>query len=153
FSRDGSRLASASPDGDLRLWDALNGRYLGKLGVQLGGYEALEFAEDGKTLFAATNFGVLHAWDLAARENRKMLGADNIESAPAALCAEGPWVAWAVERSRIQIWSGNYAQKLLEIPAGKHLVSVLAASADGRLLAAGSDSGDVLLWEVSTGAP
>jgi WD40 repeat protein len=64
FSPDGTRLATASTDGTLRVWDAATGACLRTLALKLGGLHWVTFAPDGLTLAFSSLKGDIGLIDL-----------------------------------------------------------------------------------------
>ncbi len=64
FSPDGTRLASVSIDGTLRLWDAATGECLRIFALKLGGLHWVTFAPDGLTLAFSSLRGDIGVLDL-----------------------------------------------------------------------------------------
>src|SRR5204863_7452720 len=76
FSRDGKRIASASWDGTLRVWDANTGRELHRF--RLPGGASAAVSPDG-TLVAGGGMGrSFHVWELAT--GREVLQVGNLEN-------------------------------------------------------------------------
>ncbi len=73
FSPEGKRLASASVDGTVRLWDVKTGRLLTVLRGHPSGVADVAFSPDGRELAAGCGYrgtGEVWLWDLRAVEGR-----------------------------------------------------------------------------------
>lgn len=64
FSPDGTRLASASADGTLRIWDTASGACLRTFALKLGGLHWVTYAPDGLTLAYSSLKGDIGLLDL-----------------------------------------------------------------------------------------
>ena len=64
FSPDGTRLATASGDEVVTLWDPETGSRIASLTGHSGGATDVAFLSDGATLTALDRNGRLHFWDM-----------------------------------------------------------------------------------------
>lgn len=63
FSRDGARLASASTDGTLKIWDVTSRALLRDIRAGQGALHAVAFAPDGHLVATAGSNGTVAVWD------------------------------------------------------------------------------------------
>jgi RNA polymerase sigma factor (sigma-70 family) len=142
FSPDGKRIASASLDGCVRLWNAATGKVLLKL--PCGVWEAqfpwfggtLTFSPDGKTL-ALARYG-LSFWDTAtgaavARLERVQLKEDGNFLA-VQFCADGRVVVAARDKDSLRVIDANAGKDILGLRVTGRL-ELGALSHDGNTLA------------------
>jgi len=64
FSPDGSKLASASWDNNVKVWDASTGAHLHTLEGHSGTVNAVQFSPDGSKLASASQGNKVMVWDL-----------------------------------------------------------------------------------------
>ena len=64
FSPDGSRLLTATADGNVRLWDAALGRLLCVLPAARGAAGAAAISPDGRFVLAGSESGGVRLWGL-----------------------------------------------------------------------------------------
>ena len=63
FSPDGQRLASASADGTVKVWDAATGQETLTLKGHTGWVNSVAFSPDGQRLASASRDGTVKVWD------------------------------------------------------------------------------------------
>ena len=153
FSPRGDLIAAAcsraGADGDVLVWDARDGRLLATLGGQRLGADTVAFSADGSLVVTTSADDVAMVWE-PRTGSRLMAAAAGPQSSlfkPGAVFGlDGSRMAFrkpAIFDSR----SGEIA-----VPIGRQgTVTALAASDDGRLLAAGLAIGAVYVTDFATG--
>jgi len=152
FSPDGRMLASASKEA-VRLWD-LGGAAPWERAVLPDAGWHIRFAPDGKTLLTATQGPRL--WDVTVNPPKEKARLDWHSHGPVgmAFSGDGNLLAVGSYGPVLRLWDlgGDKPRQrfVLDEKDGKGVQS-LALSADGTLLAAGTDSGDRILrlWRVT----
>jgi WD40 repeat protein len=164
ISRGGRLLATAGPDGGIRLWDA-NGRELGALSGHAGGVEGIAFSPDGKVLASSGMDQTVRFWDVATCQER-----------PRPEVPEGRWgcLVFSADGQKLALARGR-GQRLgtgplvVDVPTGKVILRVgtsppapddrgpsaefVSFSPDGRTLATVGNYQDkvVRFWDTATG--
>jgi sugar lactone lactonase YvrE len=166
FSPDGKRLASASGDRLVRVWDAATG----KLALTLEGHTALvygvTFSPDGKRLASVSGGwgedpqvqGEMIVWD--ALTGRKALTLKGHKSAVygVAFSPDGKRLASGGGDRVVKVWDVASEREVLALIGHTGAVYGVAFSPDGKYLASASGDffcgwrvGEVKLWDLATG--
>jgi WD40 repeat protein/serine/threonine protein kinase len=149
FAPDGRMLASASPDGSVRLWDVATRRPILSLEGFEGQVGSLAFTPDGALLAIASNNGRIHLWDVASRRQVASLP-DTVRGKEIAITPDGKLLASAgYESGPIKLWDIPTRSQRASLP-GSGPWQCVAISPDGRILAASKKDTTVRLWDLVT---
>jgi WD40 repeat protein len=155
FSRDGSRLLTASRDRSAKLWDVTTGALLANLTGSQQAVVSAEFSPDGREILTASSDGTARIWQLG-----------DARLAPPLIAAQGHRVfaflpADTAEGIRVLTSNGNGFGSILD--GNGKTVATLAGSADALAAGAFSESGTravtansnglLQLWDTSSGQP
>jgi WD40 repeat protein/DNA-binding SARP family transcriptional activator len=147
YSDDGSRLAAATGNGRVLVWDTATGVLTHRL-VEGGSPQNLDFSSDGRTLFSDGT-----AWDLTGERGFFAAGkaSDLAEYAVSTPAPDGRTIVreraghmWFVDNT-----SGRETRRLRKRQPDSHHVW----SPDSRKLLSWRDSGTLRLWDTTTGTP
>jgi WD40 repeat protein/tRNA A-37 threonylcarbamoyl transferase component Bud32 len=151
FTPDGRRLASASWDRTIRVWDVegdaaplvLRGHQEPVLGVGV--------SPDGRWIASASADRTVKIWDAATGDEVRSLprhagGVQAVSFSP-----RGDRLATAGSDGTIRIWETAEWRELPPLRGHTAAVRTLAFSPDGKRLASGSDDWTVRVWSPGTG--
>ncbi len=152
FSPDGTRVASASNDDTIRLWDVRSHRPLGAPFVgHKGEVVDVAFAPDGRTLASASNDDTIRLWDVRSHRQLAVLrGSSGVSSV--VFSPNGRTLASSSWDGTLRLWNVASHRQLGGRPfADLHTIAEqVAFSPDGRTLASAGDDGKIRLWSVAT---
>jgi WD40 repeat protein len=157
FSPDGSRLASASKDGTVRLWDVATSEEIRTLKGHKGQVNAVAYSPDGKHLSSGGGDHTVKVWNAATgRETRTLTGHTNPIYG----------VAFSPDGKHLASIGADYVVKVWDVAAGwqdrtftGHTnpgygvdpIYGVAFSPDSKYLAASGHDHTVKVWDVATG--
>jgi WD40 repeat protein/serine/threonine protein kinase len=158
-SADGRTLAAGVKDGSVRLWDAAGGG----LRHTLRGHEkmvtSLAFAPDGRTLATGSFDGTVKLWDPAGGKERQtiqaLMNVFAVTFAPggkvlATACGDGdPPKGTHV----VKLWDAGTGWEQVTLEGPTHIIRSLAYHPEGQVLAAGTQGGELWLWDLRTRRP
>jgi WD40 repeat protein len=152
FSPDGTRLASASYDHMVRVWDVLTGRTLHTLSGHTEQVLAVAFGSDGARLASAGIDKTIRLWDVAKGEPLPTTFEGHTSRINAVTFSpDGKTLASASEDKTLVLWDVATGESLRTFKGHRGDVNAVSFSPDGRHLASASDDNTLKLWDVETG--
>ncbi len=154
FSPDGKRLASASADRTVRLWDVAAGHQWATLTGHRGRVYAVAFNPDGATVVSAGADRTLRFWDATTGQLRTEPIQCGHKVYALAFSPDGATLAVGKGDGTVELRDGATGEfrAVLKRSLGKaKAVWAVAVSPDGTLLAAGHADGTTTLYDVSAG--
>jgi WD40 repeat protein/tRNA A-37 threonylcarbamoyl transferase component Bud32 len=151
FSRDGRRLASASYDGTVKVWETAEGKEMFTLKGHAGPVNGVAFDPDGRRLASAGMDGTVKVWNTA---DGRQLWTGQGHSGPVwsvAFSPDGRHLASAGGDTTFTVWDAVVGKELMRLRRHSGLVHSVAFSRDGQRLASASDDRTVKVWEAVGG--
>ena len=168
FSADGSRLATASKDCTIRLWDSKTGHNITTLWGHTRRVNSVAFSKDGTQLASASTDGTIRLWNEGkgkgkgkGKEKRKGKGRPTLTSRLGAVhcgavycvtySTTGLRLASASSDRTVRLWDGGTGSPIITLQGHSHYVKSVAFSPDGLIVASASYDKTVQLWDCGTG--
>ena len=152
FSRDGSKLATGSGDGNVRLWEVATEQEIGApMSSGLAKVEAVAFSPDGATVAAGSSDGTVQLWDATSQHE---VGT-TMTAGPAAIRAlafgpGGKVLAAGGEDGDVRLWDTATQSQPGATMATGAAVAALSFSRNGTTLATAEGDGRTELWSTAT---
>ncbi len=165
FAPDGSRLATASHDGTVKLWEAGTwrelhswtadsisvrrtraGAFAADPSLRSQGFESVAFAPDGRSLAAGLVDGTIVAWDLATGRERYAHRGHSSLVYDLAYSSDGRTLASAGWDRLIKLWDARTGRELRTLRGHANWVMGVAFTPDSRNLASLDFDGVLRLW-------
>jgi WD40 repeat protein len=151
LSPDGQRLATASYDGTVKLWDASSGKELLTLRGHTDVLVAVAFSPDGQCLASASGDKTVKLWGARSGKELLTLHGHTDMVVAVAFSPDGQCLASASDDKTVKLWDAGGGRELLTLRGHTNWVTAVAFSPDGQRLASASEDKTVKLWEAGSG--
>jgi WD40 repeat protein/serine/threonine protein kinase len=151
FSPDGRRLASASYDKTVKVWDAQTGQEALTLRGHTEWVSSVVFSPDGRRLASASGDKTVKVWDAQTGKEALTLKGHSAAVTSVAFSPDGHRLASASDDKTMKVWDAQTGREILSLKGHTDEVRSVAFSPDGRRLASASGDQTVKVWDAHTG--
>lgn len=147
FSPDGRRLATASRDRTVKIWDMENGHELLTYHGHADHVRSVAFTPDGKQIASAGAEPDIKLWDPVTGKDVRTIKGKGTYVTSLAFSNDGKHLAVSNDDKAVRIYEVATGDLKREMKDFKLMVQKVAFSPDGQILAAGVGDGQLRLWE------
>jgi WD40 repeat protein/serine/threonine protein kinase len=151
LSPDGKRLASASDDQTVKVWDTTSGQEVLTLKGHTNVVWSVAFSPDGKRLASASDDQTVKVWDATSGQEVLTLKGHTSGVRSVAFSPDGKRLASASEDHMVKVWDASSGQEMLTLKGHEEDVYCVAFSPDGKRLASAGVDQTVRVWDGTTG--
>jgi hypothetical protein len=152
FNPNGTRLASASYDGTVRVWDTTTYEELFLLCGHTSWVIGVAFSPDGRRIASGSWDRTVKVWDARTGTLLQTLFHNNVVNS-VVFTTDGTRLASASGEGTVKLWDVKTGQLILTLRGYTSYVWSLAFSADGARLASGSGDGTLRIWDTRPWTP
>ncbi len=154
YSPDGTRIASGSSDGTVRVWDAITGQEaLPPLRGHTGEVYAVAYSPDAKKLASASFDKTVRVWDATTGKLIHRLEGHEWPVHSVAFSPDGRRLVSGAGDLTVRVWDLTTGGEVPFSPLTGHTAGInsVAYSPDGRRLASACEGSVVRVWDAATG--
>lgn len=151
FSPDGKLLAMGDTNGEIRLYQVVDGKQVFTCKDHANWIVSLAFSPDGKILASSSTDYNVKMWDVGTGQCLQTLREHDHEVWSVAFSPDGNILASGSDDQTIRLWSVSSGECFKTFREHTGWVQSVAFSPDGRSLASGSDDQIVRLWDIDSG--
>lgn len=151
WSLDGTKLASASSDNTIRIWDVPKAKSVRTLEGHIISVGSVAWSPDGRLLASGVIDNSIRVWDVDQGEIVYALEGHSDLVFSLAWSPDGGRLASSSGDKKVRIWDVSEAKTIREIEGHTDAVTAVVWSSDGELIASGSSDRTVRIWNATTG--
>jgi len=152
YSRDGTRIVTASADKSARVWDARTGAQLTVLAGHGSSVYTADYSPDGTRIVTASNDKTARIWDARTGAQLAVLSGHRDEVNSAAYSPDGTRVVTASTDKTVRIWDARTGTQQATLSGHGDTVYSAVFSPDGTRIVSASDDKTARIWDARTGA-
>ncbi len=147
WSPDSKRLASASDDQTVIVWNVQTGEKIRTLTGHSGPVKSVSWSPDGKRLASASEDKTAIVWDAQTGEKIHTLTGHSKDVSSVTWSPDGKRLASASFDKTVIIWNVQTGEKFRTLTGHSEAVHSVTWSPDGKRLASGSGDATVIVWD------
>ncbi|QLE41921.1 hypothetical protein FD723_16850 [Nostoc sp. C052] len=151
FSPSGKLLATGDTNGEIRLYDVVDGQQLLTCEGHTGWVWSVAFSHDGQILASGSNDQTIKVWDTSTGQCLKTLQGHNAGVRSVAFSADSRILVSGSEDQTVKLWDLNIQSCLRTLQGHTGGIQSVAFSVDSQLLASSSEDQTIKVWDVSSG--
>ncbi len=154
FSPDGSRLASASFDKTVRLWDVSTQKELRLFEGHRDRVNCVAFSPDGSRIVSGSADNTVRVWDAKTGEQLSQFDGHRMEIVGAFFLPDGRHVLSGSHGDSLVVWNVEQEKVVRAFPRGaRYYMHTLMLAPNGKLAVTGGcgDQGILYLYDVEAG--
>jgi eukaryotic-like serine/threonine-protein kinase len=151
FSPDGTRLASASDDKTVKVWDAATGQEVITLKGHTARVQGVAFSPDGQRIFSASDDKTVKVWDPATGQEIRTLKGHTDLVRSVAFSPDGSHLLSAGSDRTVKVWDSATGHETLTLAGHPSDGRGMAFSPDGKRFATSNYGDTVTIWDAANG--
>ncbi len=151
LSPGGRRIATASRDQTVRVWDSISGRLLLTLTGHTAAVNAVAFSPDGRLLLTGSDDVTARVWDSSSGRQVRVLKGHSGTIRAVAFSPDGRRIVTGSADRTAKVWDAASGRELFPLMGHSDWIWCVAFSPDGRRIVTGGDDRTAKLWETTRG--
>jgi WD40 repeat protein/TPR repeat protein len=153
YSPDGTRIATASTDKTVRIWDARTGAQLAAISGHQSNIFSVGYSRDGSRIVTASSDKTARIWDARSGTQLAVFSGNSFRPVFAAFSPDGERIVAASMDKTARIWDARTGDELLRLAGHGEALQTAVYSPDGTRIVTASRDKTARIWDARTGVP
>lgn len=151
WSSDGKRIASASDDRTVQVWDATAGSDIRTYRGHSNIVRSMAWSPSGLHIASGSDDKTVQVWDAATGSHGGIYRGHSKQVNAVAWSPDGKYIASGSDDKTVQVWDVATGSHVFTYRGHSNLVNAVAWLSDSRRIASGSNDWTVQVWDATTG--